>query len=214
MTEKKDWIAIFVSILLMAIILNFKSDTLAQIIRFFLISFMIIIFVVLAKKIAANYLDVKLNFKIWEFQRYGVEQHSHFQKPFPIGLIIPLLLALISRGWLNFLAFLQYDSYALPTKVVKRYGQRRFSEIMEWDDALIVFYSLIPLLGLGILSIILSKYIAPIFFLQLAKVAWIYVFSNMLPISQLDGTKMFFGSIPLYIFSWIIILLVWPIIFI
>jgi Zn-dependent protease len=105
--------------------------------------------------------------------------------------------------------FLQFESKALPTKVVKRFGLRRISGIMEWDDALIVFYSLMPLLMMALLA----KFFTGLFFSDLARYAWIYVVCNLLPISKLDGTKLFFGSIPLFIFTWAITLLTWPIVF-
>lgn len=211
MVKKIEVLALVISIVVMTILIIFSGQNADSIIllRALVISSIIVLFVFLAKKITANNLDIEIKIKNWEFQRYGLSSNAYFTKPVPVGLILPLLLSFISIGVVKFFAFLQFDSIALPSKAVKKYGQRRYSGIMEWDDALIVFYSLIPLLGLALIS----KFFAPIIFLEFAKYSWIYVFSNMLPLGKLDGTKMFFGSIPLYVFSWILVIITWPIIF-
>ena len=209
--EKKEIIALILSVVIMTLIIFFgsKTQTLPALIRYLLLAIGIIGFVILAKKIVAYNLDVRIINKTWEFQRYGIAEHSKFNQAIPVGLIVPLLLSLFSAGIIKFLAFLQFDSYALPTKAVKKYGIVRLSGILEWDDALIVFYSLMPLLALAIIA----KFFSPIFFIEFAKYSWIYVFCNLLPISQLDGTKLFFGSRPLFILTWIITIVAWPIIF-
>ncbi len=211
MFEKKEKVVIGISIVIMTLIILFgkNENSLAIFIRALLVSLVIILFVVTAKKITASKLDVEIENKTWEFQRYGIAQHSHFKKPVQIGLILPLLLSFLSWGIIKFFTFMQFESKALPTKVVKRFGLRRLSGIMEWDDALIVFYSLVPLL----LVAIIAKFFTGLFFSDLARYAWIYVVCNLLPISKLDGTKLLFGSLPLFIFTWVITLLTWPIVF-
>jgi hypothetical protein len=209
--EKKEIGLIIISVIIMTLLIVFgrEEGSSPALIRAFLVSIIILSLVVMAKRITANYLDVGIEHKIWEFQRYNIIEHSHFRRPIPLGLILPLLLSLFSLGIVKFFAFLQFESKALPSKAVKKYGLRRYSGIMEWDDALIVFYSLMPLLFIGLIS----KFIPGIFFADLARYSMIYVISNLIPIGKLDGTKLFFGSIPLFVFTWIITIIAMPIIF-
>lgn len=211
MFEKKEKIAIGISVIIMTLMILFgkNESSFAVLIRALLVSLIIILFVVIAKKITASKLDVEIENKTWEFQRYGIAEHSHFKKPVQIGLLLPLIISFLSLGFIKLFMFLQFESKALPTKVVKRFGLRRLSGIMDWDDALIVFYSLVPLL----LVAVIAKFFTGIFFSDLARYSWIYVVCNLLPISKLDGTKLFFGSMPLFVFTWVITLLTWPIVF-
>lgn len=203
MIQKKEMTGIIIAVVLMALILGFSENELKLnvILSSLLISAIVILISVFAKKITASYLDLELENKTWEFRRYGISAREYLKRPFPIGLILPLLLAFISGGVVKFLALLQFEVKTLPSRVAKKYGLRRFSGIMEWDDALIAFYSAVPLLILAIAC----SYVNAAFFISLAKFSFLYVFSNLLPISKLDGTRLFFGSKPLFIFTWILV---------
>jgi hypothetical protein len=215
MVEKKQVLAIVVSVILMSLMIAFSKGVLfVEKIPVALLMSLIITFVfVWSKQITAYKIETKLDYHLWQFNRYWIGSKSYFQKPIPIGLILPILLSFLSLGFLKFFAFIQFEISALPSRVAKKYGQRRFSGIMEWDNALIAFYGMIGLLALSFISVILSNWYFYGFFSDLARFSWIYAVSNLLPISKLEGTRMFFGSIPLFVFSWIVLLLSWPIVF-
>jgi hypothetical protein len=200
--ERGEWFAVGFAIALGTVILAFSFGELRAyaLLISLLVSAIVVLLSVLSKKFTAKQIDVKVNLKIWEFQRYGITTSNTLKKPFPIGLILPLLLSLISRGFVTFLAFLQFDAKASSARVVKKYGLRRFSGIMEWDDALIVFYSALPLMILAIASSFFDGSLVNL----LSRGSIIYVISNLIPLGQLDGTKLFFGSKPLFVCTWIL----------
>jgi hypothetical protein len=202
--EKSEWVSLIIAIVLMSLLISFNNNTFSEskIASALLISIIVISLAVYTKKITAHKIDTKITIKNWEFQRYWIGTRSHLKKPFPIGIFLPLLLGFVSGGLVKFLAFLQFKLEALPAKAVKKYGQRRFSDAMEWDDALVVFYSLCPLLVLSIISAFLSS--SSLFFMDLAKYSLYYSIYNLIPFGLLDGNKLFFGSRPLYVFSLIL----------
>ena len=175
------------------------------------ISFVIIIVSILAKKLAARAIDAKSEIKIWQFKRYWITTRSEFKKPVPMGVILPILLSFISLGFIKFLAFFQTELEAMPSRVAKKYGLRRYSDIMEWDGSLVVFYSTLALLILAVIcSFITSKSFS---FFELAKYSLYYSIYNIIPFSSLDGVKLFMGSKPLYVFTLILIAITALIIF-
>ena len=207
MATKREVMSILLSILLMAIMLNFSQEdsTQEKLIFSLVASFIVIISAVFSKKIVSSILDVKIENKIWEFKRYWWTRSSELKRAIPIGILLPLLLSLLSYGSIKFFTFLQFNSEALPSKVVKKYGSRRFPNMMDWDDALISFYSMI---GVLIISVISSLITYNFFnFNDLSKLAFYYALFNMITFGQLDGLKVFMGSRPLYIFSLVILII-------
>jgi len=205
MLSKKEMTIVALAIVLMTLVISFSKGELKieKVLLYFLFSLIILLLSVFAKKIIARVINVEIEQNFWQWQRYGLAKRSYFKRPIPLGLILPAFLSIISLGAIKAFCFLQFTAKALPSKVVKKYGAKRFSGIMEWDDALIVFYSVIPLLALALLSriIALSETI------ELSKITIYYVIWNLIPISNLDGTKLFFGSRPLFIFTWILALI-------
>ena len=73
---------------------------------------------------------------------------------------------------------------------------------MEWDDALIGFYSTLALLVLASVCSFIN--VASFPFAEFAKYSLYYALYNLIPFSPLDGAKIFSGSRPLYIFTLVI----------
>lgn len=209
--EKRELIILGTFIAIMSLILSFTGNSFnaGRWPVYLLYSLVIISISVFAKKITADILDIKIEHKLWQFQRYWFYKKSHFKNPLPVGLIIPILFSFLSSGFVKCFWFLQFESEALPSKVAKRYGRygfRRYSEIMEWDLAIISFYSLIGLLALSLTAKFLGIF-------ELAKYSLYFTIWNMAPLSNLEGSKIFFGSRPLYIFSLVLIFIAGLIVF-
>lgn len=202
MFTKKEIVSIIMAILLMSLVLIFDNNIIyTENFAFYcLISTIIILVFVISKKLIAHHLDIDVKVKTWQFSRYGLKTKAYLKNPIPMGLLLPLLIVFLSSGYVKLLTFLQYDATALPAKAVKKYGSKRFSEIMEWDDAQLVFSSLFPLLAL---SIIASMFTGE-FFSSLSKISLYYVAWNLIPFSKLEGLRLFMGSRPLYIFTLIL----------
>lgn len=198
MIKREEIGVIIFTIILSTLIISFDKFKLdiSFILPALLISTIIILSSILSKKIIAHYLDVDITFKFIELKRYGLKPHNHLEKASPVGAIIPLFIGLISGGIIKLFLFLQFDSAETIAKVAKKYGTRRFSTLMEWDEALIVFYSSIFLFVLALLS----NAIHLSFFNSLANFIMLYCIANSLLIFWSDGTKTFFASRPLYFF--------------
>jgi len=177
------------SILIIIIILGF-TISFTELSRFGinLLLIAIVIFInLIAKKFTAHYYESDILIKIWSFQRYGLREHQHFKKPFPIGAILPFILTLISYGYVWWLAGLQFLVRPLKARVSKRHGFYSYTEMSEWHLALIAGSGVIANLILAVISYFIG-------FPEITRLSIYYAAYSLIPIGNLDGTKIFFGS--------------------
>lgn len=177
------------SIVLAIVIFGFVASfpSLDNVLFAFLFGFIIITIYILAKKLIAYYTEIEIETKIWQFKRWGLYERSHFKNPIPIGIILPFLLSIITFGWVKWLALLQTDEKATTARAAKRHDFYSYSELTEWHIALVSSAGIISSLILAIIAYLIN---IP----ELAKFSIYYAFFNLLPLGQLDGTKVFFGS--------------------
>lgn len=188
---------ILAAIIILTVVIGFSSalDSNWQAVGISLVFSIIIIAVnVLSKKFMANSLDSDVEHRIWSLSRYGLKKHQKFKKPWPLGIILPLIVTLFTIGTFKLMTLLTYETRALKRRAARRFGIYSFKEMTDWHNAIIGATGIISLL---VLSIVL--YLLPFSGLEyLAKLAIYYSFFNMLPISNLDGTQIYFGSRILY----------------
>lgn len=157
--------------------------------QIFLFSIIIMFVSVFSKKAMAYSLDSNVEHEIWQSAFELTPQKS--AKEYPAGVIVPILLSLITLGKLKFLALLTYEARALKHRAAKRFGYYSFTELTDWHNGLIG--------AAGIFSILFLSAVAYLSgYEYLAKISTFYAFWNLLPISKLDGTQIFFGSKILY----------------
>ena len=152
-----------------------------------LFGFIIISVNVLAKKIMAYYLDCYTQESLWTWQRYGFRKHQQFNFPILAGVIFPLVLSLVSQGVIKFLAFLEFDIHPATHRVAKRHGFYSYSELSELHIGIIAASGIFFNLVLSLIAFLLG-------FSELARLSIYFAVSNILPISNLDGAKVFFGN--------------------
>ena len=155
--------------------------------------FIIIVLNIFAKKIASYYLDSEVEVKLWEMQKYGFKPGLHLKKPFPAGLLFPLIFAGLSLGYVKFMASLVFDVKAKTYRAAKRYGLYTFSEMTEYHIGLIAAAGIFMNLFLVFMGYFLG-------YEEFARLNAYYAFFNMIPFSTLDGNKIFFGSLILWSF--------------
>lgn len=155
--------------------------------------FIILLTNTLAKKITAFFLESEVEVKIWEFKRYSYKPSSHFQKPFPAGIVIPLISKLILLPLKNFIwmAAMTFDVKAKPYRGTKRHGAYSFSQMSEDHIGYIAAAGIITNLIFAIIFYFIG---IP----EFAKLNIYFAFFNMIPLSNLDGNKIFFGSLALW----------------
>lgn len=179
-------------IISVSIILAFSITLLSNFSYFLavLISVLIIILMnTLAKKLAGEFFELKTEIKLWEFKRWGYKPHQSFKKNIPAGVIFPIISRIIFFPLKGFvwMAPLVFDIKAKIYRAAKRHGIYSFSEASEDHLAYIA--------GAGILINLLAAAIGYLIgFSEFAKFSIWFAFFNLIPISNLDGNKIFFGS--------------------
>lgn len=179
-------IAIIVISLSISVINSWKTFGVITISIFF-----VILLNILAKKITSNYIDADTEFRLWEIKRFGFKPQRHFKKPIPAGIIFPILISILSWGNLMWLASLVFEVKPKIYRAAKRHGLYSFSEVTEFQIGLIAASGVI----INILFAIIGYLIG---FSIFAKLSLWFAFFSLIPISDLDGNKIFFGSLVLW----------------
>lgn len=204
MLKTKEVISILLAIILFAFVIWFFKDT-RLILPSFVIAAVVILTNIVAKKIAARYFHSEAEVSIWQFQRWGYYQRSHFKTPKPIGLILPFLLVFASapEGAIKMLTFLQTEITVTIKRISKkRGGLNRYYELTEWHNGLIVAYGILANVAVVAIPYIFGRYEL---LLDIAKYSIYYAIWNMLPIGQLDGTKVFFINWKFWVFIYALV---------
>lgn len=148
---------------------------------------------ILAKKIASFYLDSKIEMKIWEIKRYGFKPSRYLKKPLYAGILFPIILSIVSLGNLIWMACLVFDVKPKIYRAAKRHGLYSYSEMTESHIGIIAAVGVITSLVFAVVGYLLGFY-------EFSRLSIFLAFFNMIPLSDLDGNKIFFGSVILWSF--------------
>ncbi len=159
----------------------------------------------LVKKIVAYFLESEIEVEIWRFKRWGYKGGQHFQKGFPAGAFFPLIskIFLFPLNGCVWMASLVFDVKAKVYHAAKRHGIYSFSEMTEEHVGLIAAAGIF----INLLLAFIFYFVGGNFGILFAKMNIWYAFFNMIPISNLDGNKIFFGNLVLWSFLAIITLI-------
>jgi len=155
--------------------------------------FLVVLINVFSKKIASFYLDSEINIKLWEIDRYGFRPHRFLKRPFPAGIFFPIIFSILTLGNFVWMASLVFEIKPKIHRARKRHGLYTFSEITEDHIGFIAAAGIIANLVFAIIGYLIG-------FSEFSTISIFFVFFNMLPFSDLDGNKIFFGSIRLWAF--------------
>jgi Zn-dependent protease len=138
-------------------------------------------------------LESEIEIKLWEFKRYGFKTNQKWKASFPAGLLIPLISKIVLFPFNGFIwmASLVFDVKPKSYRVSKRHGYYSFSEMTEDHIGYIAASGIILNLLLAIIGYLIGY---PLF----SKINIWFAFFNMIPISELDGNKIFFGNLSLW----------------
>lgn len=132
--------------------------------------------------------------KIWSVKRYGLATKAHFRVGIPLGSIFAVIISFLSNGKFFFTAVEAFD---IKGEEYSRIGRWRL-KVLEREVARIAFMG--PLFNI-IFAFLLQSFNKSGMFDQLILISCLYALYHMIPWSQLDGAKIFFGSLYLYIFG-------------
>jgi len=199
MLNKKEIVSIIAVTIVLGFVLMLSTDTKL----FFYFAGLVLLAIminVIAKKAVAEYLDTTIEVKIWEIKQFWYKKHWHTKKPFAIGIILPILLKVITAGVISWFACLTYDVKAKIGRAAKRHGLYAFSDISEAQIGAIAAVGIGANIIFAIIGYLLGYY-------EFAKINLGFAFYNLIPISNLDGNKIFFGSLVLWNFLAAIVLI-------
>ena len=191
MLEKKEIGILLLITLVLALTISFlKMDIFPRVI---LAVFLVLVLNIAAKKIAAFYLESEVEIKPWQIERYGFKRHEYFKRPFQMGIFLPIIVSLVSLGNLFWMASMVFDVKPKIYRAAKRHGLYSFSEMTEAHIGLIAAAGVLVNLAASVIAYFLG-------FPTFARMNVYFAFFSMLPFSDLDGNKIFFGNMVLWSF--------------
>lgn len=208
MLNKNEIFSIFIVSIVLGAIFSLLETTEA----FFLTTGIVLVVILInitAKKIVAFNFDSELEIKLWSFRRMitpslskgaafeGIKPHQKLKSPLPAGIFIPLILKVLTMGIVNWMACLTFDVKGTIYRARRRFGLYQFTDITEGEMAWIAFGGVFANIFMAIIGYLIN---APLF----SKINLLFAFYNVIPISNLDGNKMFWGVKNLWIFAAII----------
>ena len=192
-----SWKEILVIIIAAAILgVSFSFPGFKNIITLISLFFIVICINVIAKKIIAYYYEASIKTKFWRLYQFWFTKKSHFRNPIPM-FWFPFLVSVAFNGAIQWLGILEFDIEAKTERVSKRHGLYRFSQMAEYHIAIIAATGLILNLLVAAIAYVLN-------FTTFAQLNIYYAFWSIIPISSLDGSKILFGSKPLWTVLFII----------
>lgn len=187
--KKNEILAIVFAIVILGFTISL-TETLNYFFTTLGLIFIIVALNVVTKKVASYYFDSEIEMKIWHAQRFGFKPQRQLKRPFPAGIFFPILSKLILFPFKGFvwMASLVFDVKPKTYRAAKRHGIYSFSEMTEFHIGLIA--------AAGVLVNLIAAAIAYFAnYPEFAKLSIYYTFFNMLPFSDLDGNKIFFGNL-------------------
>lgn len=157
--------------------------------------FAVIVINVVAKKVAGFYFETDIETKFWEVYQFGFKPSRHFKKPVPLGAFLPLIskIILFPINGFVWMASLVFEVKPRIYRAARRHGLYSFSEMTESHIGYIAAAGIAANLAFAIIGYLIG-------FTDFARFNIYYALFNMLPISNLDGNKIFFGSVALWSF--------------
>lgn len=164
----------------------------------------------LGHKIIGLRYKVHTEHRTWFIERFWFSSHAKFKfknpltnktyNCFPIGIFLAILTTLISKGKIYLVAIETFIAKEHPSL---RLGHR-WSNLPEFELAIIALAG--PAANI-LFSLILASFNHNNIFDMLILMNYTYGLTAMIPISHLDGCKIFFGSKVLYVFGLIFLIL-------
>ena len=197
MIKKSEITSILIVVLIIAFLISLQKG-LTTFLYAFLSVFIIFIVNIIAKKITSSYFESEIEISFWETKRYGFKPGRRFLKPFPSGLLFPFLSKILFFPFNTFvwMASLVFEVKPKISRAAKVHGLYSYSEMTEFHTGLIAASGIFANLLLAFIGYLIGLP-SEMFFVQLNI---FYAFFNIIPASNLDGNKIFFGSNVLWTF--------------
>jgi hypothetical protein len=182
-TKKEIGYILLVSIILGICLSSFQG--LDKLIHYTLLILSVILINIVAKKIRAYFLETKIEHTAWTINRFGFKPWKKFPRPLQIGLFLPLVLWALTQGMFVWMGTLVFDIKGKVSRAAKRHGLYKYSEVSEEEVGNIATVGVLANLFFALLGYIFN-------FPDFARLNIYYAVFNIIPLSNLDGNKIFF----------------------
>ena len=198
---------LLISVLVLTFIFGFndKSETfvasswVGNLIRVFILVVITLLFHELAHKMTARYYNTRSEHRVWMIEKFGFKRKATFEKirfgkkhltSFPAGIFLGIIITLISYGQIFFAAV---STFVLKDDSVHRLG-RKYSSTTHYEESMIAI--------VGLIANLFLLFIFKLMGIQQGMLinTW-FIEGCLLPFPELSGSKIFFSSIPNYIFT-------------
>lgn len=206
MFEKKEIGSFIISVIVLSLIFGFDDKQsvfnlnhwLINLVRIAILVIISLLVHELAHKLLARYHGCKAESRVWGIQQIGFKKTAKIMK-LPLGILLPLIVMLLSKGQLFFAAINQTSYSTMPEeRLGKKYPRLMNYEMAKFAAAgpiaSILFALLIKSLGISQISDLITINIA-------------LAVSNVLPFPRLDGSECLFGSKTLFIFTFFFVII-------
>ncbi|MBT3394880.1 hypothetical protein HOA59_01635 [archaeon] len=196
----------FISTLIIGFIFSYNNFTIVNWLRLTILAALALIIGESIRKIIAKRKGCETEYQLWQIKKYGITKSAKFPikifnkriKSLYIGIVLPLITIFLSIGHIKFMIIGTSQAKEI---ILKRVG-KKYAKITEFETAIIALAG--PLTY--ILLALVFKALSLPGFEQFIEMTYLLALYSMIPLSKLDGAKIFFGSLPLYIFSAIFII--------
>lgn len=161
-----------------------------------------LIVMVLGHKWAAARYSIQAEYRTFSIMRFGFRRYQYLhQKPplnkIPLGVLIPLIIAIFTEGKIWFAAVGMMLTSAKPEH---RIG-RKWMHIPDYEEARIAFAGPIATMMFMIIAALLFENTGLEIWKEITIVNMALLISNLIPFPQLAGGRMLFNSIYLFMFA-------------
>jgi|SRR3989344_4111251 len=203
MFTKKEAKHLLISIIILGFVFGFDDGRpkfqlgywLTNLIFVTLIVAFSIIFREMIVKWKAKRHDATAEYEIWTIKQVWFGGHGRLKRGIPLGMFIALLLSITSKGKAFFTAI---GVHKIKEDLIARAGRKRVY-IRDWEISQIGLWSIWANIFLVIVGTALKNYGINIG--NFIEINMFIALFNMLPFGDLDGAKIFFGNLFLYIFN-------------
>ncbi len=201
MFTKKEYLYLGISALVLAFIFGFDDGNPTFVLSKWLTNFLgILILVIIAILFRELIIKVfaKRHESSSEYEIWGINQvwfKTKIEKGIPLGIFIAFVMALLSLGKFFFTAI---GIHNLKENRNARVG-RKFPHLQYYEEAQILSMGILSSLFLAVLGLWFGR-ISDFDIATFVNINFYIALFNLLPLSSLDGAKIFFGSLLTYIF--------------
>ncbi|HIH25502.1 hypothetical protein J4476_00145 [Candidatus Woesearchaeota archaeon] len=203
MFTKKEGIHLAISILILTFIFGFDDGRETFIAKYWLLNllgvFLIVTLSILFREAMIKYKaskhEAKSEYTIWNVKKFWFKG-AESKKGMPFGILLALIVVIVSKGKLFFTAI---GEHKLNENIEHRTGRRRI-HLQDYERAMICLYSIWS-------GVILAIIGAATGIKMLITINFFLIIFNYLPIGDLDGAKIFFGNLFLYVFNLIFLII-------